>query len=417
MKENFGNIFQNILDRVRKSDRAVWFIIAVLASISLLLIYSTTNVLGNPEKNLMKQIGVFFVALCVIIFMHYVHYNHIRKLAKYAFHIILLLLIALSVFGLTINGAKRWLPVPIIGGTLQPSEFIKILLVLYVARTLAIFQTKKGCEDVAFWRILIVSAVVCLWIAVSNFSSAALMALTVLIMLMVGRIRRKLIFVTLGVATFFIGIVVLVAIGTDFRPNVGRVTTGLNRIERFVAPDRAEKREDANFAMLKTQAERDKALYNKRRRVEEKAQVEAAKAAIATGGLLGKGSGNSEVRYVLPLPYSDYVFAILVEEYGLLLGFFIVFLYTALVFKASSIVKRSTRTFPAFLVIGLTTVIVVQAFMNIAVAVNLIPVTGQSLPFVSKGGSSIIAMSLAFGTILSVTYWYKEVEEKSNRKV
>lgn len=417
MKENFENIFQNILDRVRKSDRSIWLVIMVLASISLLLIYSTTNVLGNPEKNLIKQAGVFFIALCIIVFMHYVHYNHIRKLAKYSFYAMFFLLLALSVFGLTINGAKRWLPVPIIGGTIQPSEFIKILLVLYVARTLAVYQTKKGCEDIAFWRILIVSGIVCFWIAVSNFSSAVLMALTVLIMLMVGRIRRKLILVTLIVALFSAGLVVSVAVGTDFRPNVGRVTTGLNRIERFIVPDKAEKREDVNFATLKTQAERDRALYNKRRRAEEKAQVEAAKAAIATGGLLGKGSGNSEVRYVLPLPYSDYVFAILVEEYGLLLGFFIVFLYTALVFKASYIAKRSTRTFPAFLVIGLTTVIVVQAFMNIAVAVNLIPVTGQSLPFVSKGGSSIIAMSFAFGMILSVTYWYKRTEEESKNKV
>ncbi len=211
-------------------------------------------------------------------------------------------------------------------------------------------------------------------------------------------------------------LIVLVAVGTDFRPNIGRVTTALNRIERFAAPEKAAKREAEDFAKLKTKRERNAALERKQRREGEKEQVEAAKAAIATGGLIGKGPGNSKVRYVLPLPYSDYIFAIIVEELGLLAAFVLIFAYIAMVFRAGLIARRCTRTFPAFLVIGLTTIIVLQAFMNMAVAVSLMPVTGQPLPFVSKGGTSLLVTGAAIGMILSVTYWLKRSEEEELAK-
>ncbi len=203
--------------------------------------------------------------------------------------------------------------------------------------------------------------------------------------------------------------------GTNFRPNIGRVTTALNRIERFVAPERAQ-REAEDFAKLRTKAERNKALLRKQRRESEKEQVEAAKAAIATGGIIGKGPGNSDAHYVLPLPYSDYVFAIIVEELGLLAGLVLLLAYIAMVYRAGLIAKRCTRTFPAFLVIGLTTIIVLQAFMNMAVATSLMPVTGQPLPFVSKGGSSLLATGMAIGMILGVTYWLRRAEEEELAK-
>lgn len=416
MKENIGNIFQNVLQRISKSDRGLWASSVVLMVVSLLLMFSTTDILGDPLKNTFAQFIFFVGAYLTMIVMHYVHYNHIRHLAAYAPYVIFLLLFLLTFFGDTLNGARRWITIPLIGFTFQPSELIKILLVLYVARTLAVFQTKKGCEDVAFRRITVIAALVCIWVATSDISTAFLMALTVFIMMAVGRIRRKWILSLLFIAVAGVGFVVLIALGTNWRPDIGRVTTAFNRIERFAAPEKAAKREAEEFAKLKTKQERAVALARKQRRESEKEQVEAAKAAIATGGIIGKGPGNSKVRYVLPLPYSDYVFAIIVEELGLLAAFFLILAYIAMVFRAGLIAQRCTRTFPAFLVIGLTTIIVLQAFMNMAVAVSLMPVTGQPLPFVSKGGTSLLVTGAALGMILSVTYWLKKSEEEELAK-
>ncbi|PVX50941.1 cell division protein FtsW [Balneicella halophila] len=416
MKENLGNIFQNIRDRIKKSDRGLWYSTIVLAFVSIVLMFSTTDTLGDPWKNTFVQLVFFIIAFLVMVSLHYIHYNHIRKIATYAPLLILILLISLTFFGVTINGAKRWITIPFIGFTFQPSELIKILLVIYVARTLAIFQTAKGCDDVAFRRIFTVTAIVFVWIATSNVSTAILMALTVFIMMAVGRIRTKWILSLFFGAMALVAVVVLIAVNTDWRPNIGRVTTALNRVERFVAPEKAANREAEEFAKLKTPRERQIALASKQRREDEKKQVEAAKAAIATGGIIGKGPGNSNVRYVLPLPYSDYVFAIIVEELGLLAAFFLIFAYLAMVYRAGMIAQRCTRTFPAFLVIGLTTIIVLQAFMNMAVAVSLMPVTGQPLPFVSKGGTSLLVTGFSIGMILSVTYWLKRQEEEELAK-
>ncbi|MBS9768545.1 MAG: FtsW/RodA/SpoVE family cell cycle protein [Flavobacteriaceae bacterium] len=416
MKENIGNIFKNIVNRIKKSDRGLWFSSFILMGVSLVLIYSTTDILGAPVKNTFTQFVFFVIAYAGMIILHYIHYNHIRKFAKWTPILMILLLFALTFFGVTINGAKRWITMPLIGFTFQPSELIKIFLVLYVARTLAIFQEKNSCNDVAFRRIIAVSALICLWVAVSDISTAFLMALTVFIMLAVGRIRRKLIMGLFLSATAVVGLIILISVGTNFRPSIGRVTTALNRIERFAAPQKAAQREAEDFAKLKTKKEREWALARKQRREGEKEQVEAAKAAIATGGFIGKGPGNSKVRYVLPLPYSDYIFAIIVEELGLLVAFVLIFTYIGMVFRAGMIAKRCTRTFPAFLVIGLTTIIVLQAFMNMAVAVSLMPVTGQPLPFVSKGGTSLLVTGMAIGIILSVTYWLKKSEEEEVAK-
>lgn len=416
MKDNIGNIFQNILQRISKSDRGLWSSSIVLMVVSLLLMFSTTDSLGDPLKNTFTQFVFFAAAYLVMIVLHYIHYNHIRHMAAYAPYLIFALLFFLTFFGVTLNGARRWITIPLIGFTFQPSELIKILLVLYVARTLAVFQTAKGCDDVAFRRIVVIAFLVCTWVAISDISTAFLMALTVFIMMAVGRIRRKWIFSLLAGAFVLIGLVVLISVGTDWRPNVGRATTALNRIERFAAPEKAAQREAKDFEKLKTKQERNAALQRKQRREGEKEQVEAAKAAVATGGIIGKGPGNSKVRYVLPLPYSDYVFAIIVEELGLLAAFGLILAYIAMVFRAGLIAQRCTRTFPAFLVIGLTTVIVLQAFMNMAVAVSLMPVTGQPLPFVSKGGTSLLVTGTALGIILSVTYWLKKSEEEELAK-
>ncbi len=168
MKENIENIFGNILNRIRRSDRGLWASSVVMMTISLLLMFSTTDILGDPIKNTFTQFVFFFAAYVGMIILHYVHYNYIRKFARYTPYLILFLLLALIFFGVTINGARRWITIPLVGFTFQPSELIKVFLVLYVARTLAVFQTAKKCDDVAFRRIVVVTGLVCFGIAISD---------------------------------------------------------------------------------------------------------------------------------------------------------------------------------------------------------------------------------------------------------
>ncbi len=412
MKENTVNIIEGIRQRISKSDKGLWGASFLLMIFSLLLIYSTTDSLGSPLANTFKQLAFFVVAYILMILAHFVHFNHIRKFSgRIVLVIIFGLLVWLEWKGVIRNGAKRWVSVPFIG-EVQPSELIKVLLVLYVAQVLARFQMPKGCNNYeALRRIVPVVVIVGLWVGRFHNSAAALMGLTVFVMLVVGRIHWKITFPLFFFGVFVIILASLIAVKTDFRPNIGRVTTGLNRIERFWVPEQAEKREWAAYEKLKTAEERKRAMERIEKHRDHRAQVEAAKAAVATGGLIGKGAGNSKVRYVLRLPYSDYAFAIIVEEFGLVSAFFLLFIYITLAYRAGLIAKRCRRTFPAFLVIGLTTVIVLHAFTNVAVAVDLMPVTGQPLPFVSKGGSSLLATGLSLGMILCVTYWLRREEE------
>ncbi len=388
MLDKQKGILKSILERIQKSDRIIWVVIVILAISSLVFIFSTTAKLGTPFPYMMRQLKVFGVCFGLIVFLHFVHYRVYTKVASIGLLIAFVLLVIAQFAGDTINDANRWLTIPGVGFSFQPSELAKIALVLYVARTLSRNQTKDGCKDIAFKQIMIPTAAILLLIFKDDFSTAVLLGVTVLVMMFIGRIATKYLLYVIGGAVLVGGLTIGVALGTDARPDIGRVATILNRTESFFNEDKLK--------------EQDKDKY---------LQIDRAKAAVSTGGLLGKGPGNSNVRYVLPHPYSDFIFAIIIEEGGLIVGLLLILLYLTLMFRAGEIVKRCTRTFPAFLVTGLMVLIVMQAFTNMAVAVNLIPVTGQPLPFISMGGTSLLMTGMAFGMILSITYTLKKIEE------
>jgi cell division protein FtsW len=367
----------SIFKQYFKGDRAIWIIVVVLSIASLLAVYSSTGSLayryqgGNTAYYFLKQFGFLGAGILVIFVVHLVPYKVYSPLAPLLLYIAIPLLLVTLLFGTNINQAARWLEIPGLGVTIQTSDFAKLALIMYVARLLSLRQNEIKDLKRTFLPLAIPIIIVCLLILPANFSTAAMLGLICWIMLFIGRVslRHLLGFSAIGVV--LIGLFVVIALQTN---TINRVQTWKNRIENYASGEGGD-----NY------------------------QAQQSKIAIATGGLVGKGPGNSTQRNLLPHPYSDFIYAIIVEEYGLVGGFIILFLYLILLYRAGLIIKKAQRTFPAFLAMGLTLLLVFQAMVNMAVAVNLIPVTGQPLPLVSMGGTSLLFSSAAFGILLSIS--------------
>ncbi len=366
-----------------KGDRIIWGIILLLSMISLLAVYSSTGTIayrykgGNTLYYFFKQGLFLLVGLSAIYITHLIHYKYYSRLAQIFLYISIPLLLVTLVTGTSINTAPRWLTVPLIGLTIQTSDFAKLAIVMYIARMLAMKQEQIKDFKQAVLPILIPLGIVCALILPANFSTAFMIFLVGIVLMFIGRVSLKhLVFINLSGLVFiilFIFLIPLTKTGLGYR-----VETWKNRIEAFVSnSDKAA--DDDNY------------------------QAEQAKIAVATGGILGKGPGNSTQRNFLPNPFSDFIYAIIIEEYGMIGGLIVMLLYLVLLYRAGVIARKCERTFPAFLTIGLSVLLVLQAFVNMAVSVNLIPVTGQTLPLVSMGGSSILFTSSALGIILSVS--------------
>jgi len=322
----------------------------------------------------------------VIIFItHNIHFKYYSRLSQLFLVIAFVLLLLTLAMGTTVNQAKRWLTLPGLGLTIQTSDFAKLALVMYIARILSIKQYKIGdSREVLAW-LFVPTVVVCGLILPANLSTAIILFSTVMILLFIGRVKIKYILTLVMAGVLMLGMLVG---GLMLAGDKGRINTWQSRIEHFVDGEEA-----GNY------------------------QVEQSKIAIATGGILGKGPGNSTQRDFLPYAYSDFIYAIIVEEYGFIGGLAILFLYLFLLYRAGVIVKKSTRTFGAFLAIGLALLLVIQAMINMGVTVHLFPVTGQTLPFVSMGGSSLLFTSISIGIILSVSRSVDEApDRKKNRK-
>ncbi len=376
---------ENILQKT-KGDSVIWFVIIVLSIFGVLAVYSSTGTIaftqygGNTEIKVLKHIfilifGLFFMYLC-----HLVDYRIYSRVSLYLVVISVPLLIYTLIWGVDINDAKRWIQLPIINQTFQTSDLAKMALIMFVARQLSKFQDDIKDFKKAFLPILIWVVLICSLIAPANLSTAAVLFATSLLLMFIGRISLKYIFLLIGVGALALSILIMIALYT---PTKGRLETWKNRIETFT-----EKGDEGGSY-----------------------QNQQAKIAIATGGVLGKGPGNSTQRNFLPHPYSDFIFAIIIEEYGLIGGMGIIFLYLIFLFRCIRIVIKSPRAFGALLATGLAFSLVIQAFINMGVAVNLFPVTGLPLPLVSMGGTSILFNSVAFGIILSVS---RSAEESEN---
>ncbi|MFW6371796.1 MAG: FtsW/RodA/SpoVE family cell cycle protein, partial [Bacteroidota bacterium] len=282
------------------------------------------------------------------------------------------------VSGQNLNEANRWLTVPGIGLSFQPSEMAKLALIFYVAKVLAQNQQEDGPTEGAFWPIIIHSAIVCLLIFPENFSTSLLLGGVVMLMMFLGRVPFKNLFFTGFTGVALITLILTLAMNDIVL--IDRAETWATRIENFIDD---EKLVDEDFG--------------------NDYQINQSKIAIATGGIIGKGPGNSDQRNFLPHPYSDFIYAIIAEEFGFLGALSVMGAYFFLLGRIGVQVRKSKRTFPAFMILGLGLMLVIQAFVNMGVAVGIFPVTGQPLPLVSMGGTSILFTCLALGAILSVS--------------
>jgi len=377
--------------RYIKGDRIIWMVVFILLVISLLSVYSSTGSLayqhrsGNTFFYLFRQLKFILLGLLIIFFVHLIPYRVFSRISIFSFYLAIPLLILTLIIGTNINEATRWLQIPGTGLTIQPSDFAKIALIMYMAKILSVNQNNIKDFRGVFVKISLAIIMTCALILPANFSTAAIVFLSAFSLMFVGRIPLKyltlLVFTGVMALSLFIGGALLVN-------KEGRISTWKHRIENYIDG------EGDNY------------------------QADQAKVAIVQGGLFGKGPGNSTQRNLLPHPYSDFIYAIIIEEYGSLVGGVLVLaLYLWLFFRAGLIIRRSRSTYGAFLAFGLSIGLVLQAFVNMAVAVGLVPVTGQTLPLVSMGGSSIFFTSMATGMILSVSWGTKELESGKEESV
>jgi cell division protein FtsW len=368
-----------------KGDRAIWTILAVLALFSILIVYSSTGTLayrkmgGNTESILIKHLVIVSGGLFLAYVAHLIHYLKYLKWAPTLLLLSVPMLIYTIAFGVDINEARRWIEVPFVGITFQTSDFAKLALIIYVAREISAKQDYIKDFNSAFLPIIVPVLVICALIAPADLSTAILLFLSCVAMMFVGRVAMRYILLL-----FMLGIVVfasLILLG-EFFPDTIRSQTWINRVQEFWT---GGEEGDGGF------------------------QVRQAKIAMANGEWFGLGPGNSIQRNYLPSPYSDFIYAIFIEEYGILFGALLVFLYVLLFFRVTRLVTKSAKAFGAMAAIGLSISLVLQAFINIAVSVNLVPVTGVTLPMISLGGTSILFTCISFGIILSVSKYVESI--------
>lgn len=397
---------QNLISKT-KGDKVIWALVILLTLVSLLAVYSATgslaykNYRGNTEIYLIKQVAFIIAGIMVIYFAHLVNYTFYSKAAKIAFLLSLPLLFYTLFFGVKMNEGSRWIRLPLINMTMQTSDLARLALFMYLARLISKKQDVIKDFKQGFLPIIWPVALTCALIAPANLSTALLLGASCLLLMFIGRIRTKHILMTIGIALIPIVFLVAAAMIRHGKTNTnetavvkkassslfGRVDTWIGRMESFIYGSK----------------EVDNDAY----------QVSQAKIAIAKGGVLGVGPGNSTTRDYLPQAYNDFIYAIIIEEYGLMGGAFIMFIYLVFLYRCIRIYKRCPYAFGAFLALGLSFTLAIQAVANMAVTVNLFPVTGVTLPLVSMGGTSFIFTCLAIGIILSVARNVEQLEGKA----
>ena len=401
-------------DRWFTGDRALWVIISFLAVASLLVVYSSTasmaykNAGGDTAHYFFKQLTYISIGFLIMIVMHKINYQKYARFTMLMFVAALGFMALTFVIGVNLNSAARWIRIPIVGITFQPSDFLRVTLVLLLAQQLAKRQTvidkisilpaltvggwnrnrKKNMDILTHVTIPLLGPIFigCAAIFFSNFSTAAITFFTCWVMLYIGRVRLKELWrlIVLVVVAMALAITVMATF------DIGRSRTWVNRLKDFVpfienTQGKQEQKDD-----------------------DDNLQKEQAQIAIASGGIAGKGPGNSTQRSNLPHSYSDFAYAFIVEEYGLIGAVVILFLYLCVFFRGIVIFQRCGTALPSLLVLGLSLMITLQALCNMMVSVGYFPVTGQTLPLVSLGGSSVIFTSLALGMILGVSRQMKE---------
>ncbi|MBX7125323.1 MAG: FtsW/RodA/SpoVE family cell cycle protein [Cyclobacteriaceae bacterium] len=380
--------FKAWADRNLQGDRVIWAVVFALSLISILVVYSSIGTLAykrttSPEMILIKHTFMVFLGLASMWVAHKIDYRYYSKLSRLALWFSVPLLIYTFTNGTTLNDAARWITLPIIGTSFQPSDFASLALIINLASMLS--KKQQNIDDIkeSLIPILAWCGVICGLIALTNLSTAVLLFATCMLIMFIGRVPVK-----------YLAMLVLVgalAGGAAFKFGV-RGETAKNRVMNFI-----------NGTELPFQAKH-------------------ARIAVATGGLFGKGPGNSDQRNILPHPYSDFVYAIVIEEYGIVGGVVVLLLYLIILQRGMKAAYDSERAFGGLLSAGLAFDLVCQAMVNMGVVVGLGPITGQPLPLISMGGTAMVFTGLSVGIILSVSRgeqeenWGKQTSTEKSTK-
>ena len=378
------------VDENLQGDRVIWAVVFALSLISILVVYSSIGTLAykrtqSPESFLIKHTITVLVGLMAMWFAHKVDYRYYSKISKIALWISIPLLIYTFTNGVTLNEAARWIQVPIIG-SFQPSDFASLALIVNLASMMSkrqqnIDDIKESLIPILFW-----CGIICALIGLTNVSTAVLLFCTCMLLMFIGRVPVRYLAMLV-----FVGLLAG-AVALRFGD---RWETVKSRVTAFVEG------------------------------TELPFQAKHGRIAVATGGIFGKGPGNSDQRNILPHPYSDFIYAIVIEEYGMAGGVVVLSLYLVLLHRGMKASYNSDRAFGGLLSAGLSFDLVCQAMVNMGVVVGLGPITGQPLPLVSMGGTSMVFTGLAVGIILSVSrgeqdqQWEQKTsdEMKENRNI
>jgi cell division protein FtsW len=404
---SFSNVGSNLASKT-KGDKVIWGIVVILTLASLLVVYSSTGSLAykyskSTESYLFKQFAFIVMGVMLIYFAHRVNYTIYARVAKIIFLISIPLMLYTTFFGTKLNEGSRWIKLPVINMTFQTSDLAKLALFMYLSLQLSRKQAVIKDFKKGFLPVIIPVGIICMLIAPANLSTALLVGATSLLLMFIGRVSTKHILTTIAIG--LVPVIILVSVAAKYYdkeqqkskdlPSIfssGRMPTWISRIQTFL------------YTNKNTDSEK---LY----------QTNQAKIAIAKGGWIGKGPGNSEQRNFLPHSYSDFIYAIIIEEYGFFGATFMMFIYLLFLYRCIRLYKKCPYAFGAFLALALSFTLVIQAIANMGVAVNAFPNTGVTLPLVSMGGSSFLFTCLSIGIVLSVARNVEQLEGKNQEVV
>ena len=418
-------MFNKLTEGRFKGDAVIWSVFFFLCIISIVEVFSASSHLsfktGNYLSPVLKHCGLLFVGVVVMICVMNIKCRYFKLITPVALLMSFLMLIVVLCVGETTNGSQRWLE--FLGIQFQPSEIAKGALILATAQILSAMQTPTGADKRAFKYIMIVCVFIIPLIMVENLSTAALLCIVIFLMMFIGKVPKVQLGRLLGFVTLLIALVIttVMVFGDDKKavetPNNDKQLIvqqtekkDENVIEKVFHRFDTWKARIDKFTSNSYVAPQDLDLNGK------DAQTSHANIAIASSNLIGKGPGNSVERDFLSQAFSDFIYAIIIEETGIFGAFIVCMLYIILLFRTATIANRCANTFPALLIMGFAMLLVVQAMFNMAVAVGLAPVTGQPLPLISKGGTSTIINCAYIGVILSVSYSAKKKDETDNEQ-
>lgn len=396
----------DLLRNLFKGDRVIWIIFLCLCLISIIEVFSAASTLtyktGDHWGPITQHSIILMVGVFIVILIHNINYKWFQVFPVFLVPISAALLAFVMLMGVItgdrVNGAARWMS--FFGIQFQPSELAKMAVIIAVSFILSKTQTEDGANSKAFKYIMIITGFICALIAPENLSTAALLFGVVFLMMYIGKVAIRKLLSLMGVIMLCGGLMVAITLVVPEDTNIPflhRLATWKSRIVGFADP-----KEDVPAAKFD---------------IDKDAQIAHANIAIASSNVIGKMPGNSVQRDFLSQAFSDFIFAIIIEELGLLGGAFVVILYIWLLIRAGRIAQKCERTFPAFLVMGIALMLVSQAIMNMCVAVGLFPVTGQPLPLISKGGTSTLINCVYIGMILSVSRYTEKQEELATNQL